>query len=661
MKACRTCGNWGEDFEEAGICPACAVAKVLQGDWDYLLASPSFSTKATSLLIDKLPVREDFFDKYQILEVIDKGGQGQVWKVWDFGFRRILAMKGLNEEMLSTETACYRFLAEAQITSQLKHPGILPIYDLGLNLEGRPFYTTELSNGVTLAAKISVLRGQSWNKRNLNAALRLVVRVCEIMGHVHSKGVIHRDLKPDNILVGEFGEVRVIDWGSASVLKNCSSDIQESFVEFRRPEIQSDRGFEIGKRPDLATSMGGLPCTLLFTPPELLAEAREAPGPETDIYAIGVMLYVFLTGDLPFIGRGERIPDAELIRRKLSEVPRSINRINPKLSLDLVAITERAMATEKGNRYRSMVELAEDIQAAIELRPVKARQPSPLLKTQRLIQRNPGPAIFVGCILVLLSIGFYAIKGLQARDRADRQIRALASAEADRRRGNWPQVLLDLDDAKTSGYSDDVALELQKIDAYGALGDYTNTGTELRKLDHSKEKANAAVLLRKGEYDFFKLETIEEAKSFVQSAMKMGLAPDDDAFARGLLSSNNADALECFHQALALNPYHHGARLNAIGLEYLLGLHEQLAQDIGVFKQFFPDDPTPTFLQAFESAQAGRANDFPVILKSLRTTVQRNVLDQAGWECHQIAELATHARTRHLKRAPYTSRTAASL
>ncbi len=121
-------------------------------------------------------------------------------------------MKGLNEELSKEDSACYRFLAEAQITSQLKHPGILPIYDAGLDFEGKPFYTTELSSGLRLDRKWSELKKGRWTKPALNAALELIIRVCEIMGYVHSRGVIHRDLKPGNVMVGESVDVRVIDW-----------------------------------------------------------------------------------------------------------------------------------------------------------------------------------------------------------------------------------------------------------------------------------------------------------------------------------------------------------------------------------------------------------------------------------------------------------------
>jgi serine/threonine-protein kinase len=220
MNSCKICGNLLEGFERIGVCPACAIARVLEGETDYSSEPIDFAQARLSPLIGRLPICENFFDKYQILEVIDDGGQGRVWMIWDYDFRRELAMKGLSEEMSTSQSACYRFLAEAQITSQLKHPGILSVYDAGLDLEGKPFYTKELCNGVRLDGRFSQLKQGAWTRPNLNSALGIIARVCEIVGHVHSRGVIHRDLKPANILAGEFGEVHVVDWGSAAVLKH---------------------------------------------------------------------------------------------------------------------------------------------------------------------------------------------------------------------------------------------------------------------------------------------------------------------------------------------------------------------------------------------------------------------------------------------------------
>src|SRR5580704_18042782 len=109
MNSCKICGNLIDDSGGLKVCPACAIRNVLQGEWDYIQPPLDIPLRDLSPLFNRLPVREDFFKKYQIIEAIDDGGQGQVWKVWDYEFRRVLAMKGLNEELAASESACYRF------------------------------------------------------------------------------------------------------------------------------------------------------------------------------------------------------------------------------------------------------------------------------------------------------------------------------------------------------------------------------------------------------------------------------------------------------------------------------------------------------------------------------------------------------------------------
>lgn len=137
----------------------------------------------------RLSPRRDFFEKYDLLEKVAGGGQGVVWKAWDFEFHRCVAMKRIAEQAVHDLPAVHRFLAEAQIASQLEHPGILPIFDVGLDPDGRPYYTTQLLPGDTLETvwrQVHSAPGSPWT---LQRAVELLLRVCEVMGHAHSRGV----------------------------------------------------------------------------------------------------------------------------------------------------------------------------------------------------------------------------------------------------------------------------------------------------------------------------------------------------------------------------------------------------------------------------------------------------------------------------------------
>ena len=232
-----------------------------------------------------LVVRADFFRKYEILERVAQGGQGDIWKVWDHELRRCVAMKRLSDNTLASGPARYRFLAGAQIAGQLEHPGILPVLDAGLDPDGRPFYTTPLLPGTTLGdiwRSVHDTGDLAWTP---SRALDLLVRVCEVMAHAHSRGVIHRDLKPSNVLVGSFGDVRVIDWGSAHVLEDARKDFQEPFLPLNEPVIETDRAQEMEGNPTspLATAKAGQPITALFMPPEILRGEVDQLGPRTDV------------------------------------------------------------------------------------------------------------------------------------------------------------------------------------------------------------------------------------------------------------------------------------------------------------------------------------------------------------------------------------------
>ncbi len=403
----------------------------------------------------------------------------------------------------------------------------------------------------------------------------------------------------------------------------------------------------LAKQPDLATALAGWPSTPVFTPPELLAGKTDQIGPETDIYAVGVMLYELLTGQLPFVGEDQELTDAELKRRILFNELTPVLAVNPTQSKDLVAITQRAMAREKNARYHSMQEVAEDIRAAIELRPVKARNPNMLLKSQRLIQRHLAMAILFGLFLVIISIGFAMVRGLEAQKRASRQVQALESAELARRNGHWREVLQHLDEAESAGYGNAVALGLKRAEAWTDLNEPSRSKAELEKLANCSGKQRGLVLLRTGEHYLFDAQTAAKGIELVTQALNAGLNSADESFARGLLAPSSAEALKFFRQALVLDSYHYGAHIHTLGLEYLLGMRQDLETESHIFKALYPDDPTPTYLEAFEAAVDGRLKDAQATLNLLKDQTRPELLGQLDAACRQIDAMAQFLDVNH--------------
>src|SRR5262245_56726971 len=163
--------------------------------------------------------------RYRILGEIARGGVGVILKGHDVDLGRDVAMKVLREEHLCRSDVLQRFVEEAQIGGQLQHPGIVPVYELGLGREQSPFFTMKLVEGKTLAA---LLRERSAPADDRRQFVGIFERVCQTMAYAHTRGVVHRDLKPANVMVGAFGEVLVVDWGMGKVLARRDASHQSS-------------------------------------------------------------------------------------------------------------------------------------------------------------------------------------------------------------------------------------------------------------------------------------------------------------------------------------------------------------------------------------------------------------------------------------------------
>ena len=167
---------------------------------------------------------EAFGPRYEVLDLLGRGGMGEVWRVRDRALNRVVALKAIRSDAPDRSALVDRFFEEAQATAQLEHPGILPVYHSGTLPDGRLYYTTPEVRGRTLREVVHAIHGgvrtgdePAWT---MLRAVDVVRDAAEAVGYAHSRGVIHRDLKPGNILVGDHGEVLVVDWGLVKVLKD---------------------------------------------------------------------------------------------------------------------------------------------------------------------------------------------------------------------------------------------------------------------------------------------------------------------------------------------------------------------------------------------------------------------------------------------------------
>lgn len=317
---------------------------------------------------------------------VARGGMGTVFEVWDLDLRRSLAMKVLAKapDRRLTSRALARFLEEAQITGQLEHPGIVPVHELGIDAEGRAYFTMRLVRGESLQAVIERVH-RAEPDMPLTRALGLFVSVCDTVGYAHSKGVLHRDLKPSNVMVGAFGELYVMDWGLARVLD--ASDPEVATADLRT--VRSEAGDARSAGSPWITMEGDVIGTPVYMSPEQAHGRVDEVGPRSDVYSIGAMLYHLLTGQRPYLtGAPDSDSTDAVLEAVRSRPPTPVHELVADVPAELESICERAMARDPMQRYAGTMELAGDLRAFLEGRTVSAYPTGAWAELRKWIERN---------------------------------------------------------------------------------------------------------------------------------------------------------------------------------------------------------------------------------------------------------------------------------
>jgi len=378
--------------------------------------------------------------KYRILGEIARGGMGVVLRGHDVELGRDIALKVTDAKLAKRPEVIERFIEEAQIGGQLQHPGIVPVYELGLMADERPYFTMKLIKGRTLAAMLT--RRKSVDEDRVGF-LRILESVCQTMAYAHSKGVIHRDLKPANIMVGAFGEVQVVDWGLSKVLRRGGVDDE---IEARDTALSVIETVRSGPGSGTDSLVGSVLGTPAYMSPEQAQGDPHNLDERTDVFALGAILCEILTGAPAYVAKeGENIVQMAA----LAELDDARARIEASTaSKDLKKVCQSALLTSRAARPRDAEELANSVHehlAGLETRAHEAQLAAAEERVKAESSRRKSQLLLmVGVVVLLAGGGWWAFDQQQQARSAE-----LADSFADmqdealqyQREGNFVQAV----------------------------------------------------------------------------------------------------------------------------------------------------------------------------------------------------------------------------
>jgi PAS domain S-box-containing protein len=352
-----------------------APREVLEGEATIL--QQQIDTPAGTSPISSQPTRRlgdaGAQTRYGFTSIHAIGGIGRVWLARDHQLDRDVAIKELLPENAGDARTVARFLREARLTGQLEHPGIVPVYEVG-GPERRPFYVMRFVRGRTLSDAVHSYHVNRLNRREdpleFIALLTAFAAVCNAVAYAHSRHVLHRDLKGDNVILGDFGEVIVLDWGLAKLVGQ--PDESESRPVQTAPQSAQDAGL---------TVQGEVMGTPGYMAPEQAAGRLNEIDQRTDVFGLGAIFYEILTGRPPFVGRDT----LEVLQQAVRGEPALPRELWPEVPAALEEICLKAMAKDPLQRYFSASGLAQEVQ---RWQDVQRRQAEDALRQQTIILRS---------------------------------------------------------------------------------------------------------------------------------------------------------------------------------------------------------------------------------------------------------------------------------
>jgi serine/threonine protein kinase len=364
--------------------------------------------------------------RYRAERLLDRGGFAEVFVAFDEELRRPVALKCPKSNRAWDREGRAQFVLEAEVTGRLEHPGVVPVYGLGHDSRGIPYYAMRLIGGQTLDQAIERFHaadgpGRDPGERTMafQKLLRAFLSVCEAIGYAHSRNVLHRDLKPANIRLGDFGEVLVLDWGLAKIIGPADGD---SRAEHSTQAPPSESG---PVSPVNATGMGQIKGTPAYMSPEQAIGDSTRVGLSADLFGLGATLYKLLTGEAPYGGA--------LLSEVLQKVRRGDflppRRRNPAVPRGLEAICLKAMQFDPADRYHDARALAADVEHWLADEPVVAWREPLLTRAQRWLRKHRTIVVATAATMI---VTMAMLSGFTVVLQAENQKLAAANLELQR-------------------------------------------------------------------------------------------------------------------------------------------------------------------------------------------------------------------------------------
>jgi Flp pilus assembly protein TadD len=548
---------------------------------------------------------------YENLGEIGRGGMGVVYRARDLALDREIAVKVLLDDFPAESLAAHRFLEEARITAQLQHPGIPAVHQVGMLGRGRPYLAMKLIRGLTLDVMLK--------KGGVNP-LSVFEAIAQAVAYAHSRGVIHRDLKPQNVMVGAFGEVQIMDWGLAKVLHAPSGSKPVIDV----PVTAEHRILNV-RSSDSQTQQGEFMGTPAYMAPEQAVGATDKIDERSDVFGLGGILCAMLTGRPPFSGG-----DAESTRLLAAQgkVEDAYARLDAcKAEPDVVALAKRCLAVTKADRPADAGEVARaiaELRTAAEERARKAEMEQVAAAARRRVLSRASVVVFAalavgGCAAVL-----QAIRATNAERETAHQLVLTKDAEAAARAGE-EKARHAAAEAKTSAAKAREAEEVAKKSEAEAVRLAAVAKKSEAEAKDAEQKARAAEADAKSS-----AETARLAQEESKAAELKAKAAEADATA----SAATARARELAEKAAKEEAIRQERTATAV-LFFLQDLLAPASAD-GVLGRDKLPDPKITLKESLDRA----ANDIEVLLtgQPLVEAAIRNTIGQAYMELGAVSE-----------------------